>query len=270
MLAELDIATRHTLGGHATPGAATNAEPRPGRGAVTSGQLGKPNNDTRLPPRTVVPTNKACPEARLFPVTQACFFGSEGPANRSADVVSSTVRPGRFLDDAVLASTSASTGRHVESVGRRGRPVPRKGIPRPIQNSTLSHLESHITQRTRFVGRKPTSRVRMRVRAFSAIPEPLAVPTAPYHRRWPVAVPVAVPTSARMAALMGSGRVGHAATRAARSASGMSPSLLWSLHPALHPESALGVTALCGLGLHRGFTGLSIRWLRVRVPSSSL
>jgi hypothetical protein len=67
-----------------------------------------------------------------------------------------------------------------------------------------------------------------------------------------------VPTSARMAALMGSGRVGHAATRAARSASGMSPSLRWSLHPALHPESALGVTSLCGLGLHRGFTGLSI------------
>jgi hypothetical protein len=31
------------------------------------GQLGKPNNDTRLPPRMVVPTNKACPEARLFP-----------------------------------------------------------------------------------------------------------------------------------------------------------------------------------------------------------
>jgi hypothetical protein len=52
----------------------------------TSGQLGKPNNDTRLPPRTVVRTNKACPEARLFPVTRSMLFGLEGPANRSADV----------------------------------------------------------------------------------------------------------------------------------------------------------------------------------------
>jgi hypothetical protein len=60
--------------------------------------------------------------------------------------------------------------------------------------STLGHLESRITQRTRFVGRKPTDRVRMRVRAFSAIPEPLAVPTATRHpaASVPVAVPVVV------------------------------------------------------------------------------
>jgi hypothetical protein len=101
----------------------TNAEldiATPSHGAVTSGQLGKPNNDTRLPPRTVVQTNKACPEARLFPVTRCMLFGLEGPVNRSAGVMPSTVRPGRFLDDAVLVGTSASTGRHVESVGRRG------------------------------------------------------------------------------------------------------------------------------------------------------
>ena len=60
--------------------------------------------------------------------------------------------------------------------------------------STLGYLESRITQRTRFVGRKATSRVRMRVRVFSAIPEPLAVPTATRHpaASVPVAVPVAV------------------------------------------------------------------------------
>ena len=65
--------------------------------------------------------------------------------------------------------------------------------------STLGHLESRLTQRTRFVGRKSTSRVRMRVRAFSAIPEPLAVPTATRHpaASVPVAVPVAVLASAR-------------------------------------------------------------------------
>ncbi len=58
---------------------------------------------------------------------------------------------------------------------------------------------------------------------------------------------VAAEMSARMAALMGSGSVGHAATSAARSASAMPPSLLWSLHPALHPGSRLGVISLYGL-----------------------
>jgi hypothetical protein len=44
---------------------------------------------------------KPAPKRGCSPVTQACFFGLEGPANRSADVMPSTVRPGRFLDDAV-------------------------------------------------------------------------------------------------------------------------------------------------------------------------
>jgi hypothetical protein len=87
----------------------------------------------------------------------------------------STVRPGRFLDDAVLVGNVQNStakldgagrvlvgGRFLDGavrrrgaghnvgldgsarriVGRRGRPVPRKGIPRPIQKSTLGHLES--------------------------------------------------------------------------------------------------------------------------------
>jgi len=88
MLAELDqdIATRHALGGHGV--GSTVWVPRcefhgvSSTARFTSGQLGKPNNDTRLPPRTVVPTNKACPEARLFPVTLDSFFCQEVPFGR--------------------------------------------------------------------------------------------------------------------------------------------------------------------------------------------
>jgi hypothetical protein len=186
-------------------------ERRTGHGAVTSGQLGKPNNDTRLPPRTVVRTNKACPEARLFPVTQACFFGLEGPANRSADMPTvgfdqdgttavtnrrvagggRAARPGRVaghkLDgsarcrsrpgrrsvprrrgagrlpaqNSTLAATNSTRCWSSNSTGR-GRPVPRKGIPRPIQKSTLGHLESRITHPASINGRSASDRFRMR------------------------------------------------------------------------------------------------------------
>lgn len=64
-----------------------------------------------------------------------------------------------------------------------------------------------------------------------------------------------MPTSARMAARMWSGSVGHAATSAARSASGMPPSLCWSLHPALHPTALGVVIRLFFWGLRRGFVG---------------
>ncbi len=67
-----------------------------------------------------------------------------------------------------------------------------------------------------------------------------------------------VPISARIAALMGSGSVGHAATRAARSASGMPPSL-WSLRPALQRAASAVVSCLRGMGLSCEMGGLSIR-----------
>ena len=81
---------------------------------------------------------------------------------------------------------------------------------------------------------------------------------------------VAAATSVRMAARIGSGRVGHAAMRAARSASGVPASLLSSLHPALHPESALGATALCGFVLRRGVCGFwfSLSWFESRPGNS--
>jgi len=115
-----DIATRHALGGHGAMSTArcprcgsrpaTNAEPRPGRGAVTPGQLGKPNNDTRLPPRMVVQTNKACPEARLFPVTRCMLFNSEGPVNDSAGVRAEHTCPLRQLRRLNIATLTVSTG----------------------------------------------------------------------------------------------------------------------------------------------------------------
>jgi hypothetical protein len=66
-----DIATRHALGGHGAvhvrPRTPNSTSPRPATVRFTSGQLGLPNKDASLPSRTVVQTNKACPEARLFP-----------------------------------------------------------------------------------------------------------------------------------------------------------------------------------------------------------
>ncbi len=70
------------------------------------------------------------------------------------------------------------------------------------------------------------------------------------------------PINASMARRMGSDSVGHAANTRARSAS--------SLHPALHPFPSDDVTCCPAMTLRCVSDGLSIRRLRVRVPSPSL
>jgi hypothetical protein len=64
-----------------------------------------------------------------------------------------------------------------------------------------------------------------------------------------------VPTSARIAALMCSGNIGHAAMSAESSGSACPPSFVLSLRPALHP-TAPGITiCLFFWGLRRGTVG---------------
>jgi hypothetical protein len=74
---------------------------------------------------------------------------------------------------------------------------------------------------------------------------------------------------ARMPARIGSGRSGHAATIAARSAE-IPPSGLSWVRPAVQHSPCGGAMSIFSLVLGGRVGGLSIRWLRVRVPSSSL
>jgi hypothetical protein len=76
--------------------------------------------------------------------------------------------------------------------------------------------------------------------------------------------------SARIAALIGSGSVGQAVARAASWGSGSLSSLGWRVRPVVRPDDSDVGIRLFFKGLVIVGVGLSIRWLRVRVPSPSL
>jgi hypothetical protein len=91
--------------------------------------------------------------------------------------------PGHELDDAATNSTAQCWSSNPTG---------------PLHTTTNARIDATASG-MRYNATNPVRRpesllagVRMRVRAFNAIPEPLAVPTATRHRRWPVAVPVAV------------------------------------------------------------------------------